>query len=412
MLFTPSGPRAAVCTLLFLVACRASPAPQSQEPESAGPAPASIVTLEVVRGETLLARSMGFFVGPHELLALHQLLVPLAELDSEVQLQFRTSTGGPFPVTKIRAGSMLENLVLLAVDEVGVPIELAVPSTPLQTGDEVFGFTRSGEEATATRSRGRVLDPVSIHSGRLGLRVTLDLELERGFGILGSPVLDAHDVVLGMLVASSPGSVSTRATAGVPARTATVAHAARSKVVREFVQRASHLEPRPLATYVAELLAVTETPGQIVTPGADGDLVLSAAAAQTHGTRVQFERKGLAYNIGYWTEVDDYLTWELDLPAPGRFVVSLISSCPDSTAHTPVTLEAAEDQLTFEVPATGSFLTFFDTAQGYLNLPAGRSTVTLRPNAAPPLAVMDLDRFELHRVPPPEQLPRNASVPD
>ena len=369
-----------------------------------GHAAASLVTLEVVRGETLLARSMGFFVGPHELLAPHQLLAPMANLDPGVELRFRTSTGGPFPIAKVFAGSMLEDLVLLAVDAVGTPLELAAPNTQLQAGDEVFGFTRSDEGASATLSAGRVLLPASRHTERLGPRITLELELERGQAALGSPVLDAHDHVLGMLVAGSPG-----AEAAAPAA---VARATRHEVVREFVEGASHLEPRALEAYVAELLEVTESPGQVVTPKADGDLVLSAAAAQPHGKRVQFERKGLVYNIGYWTEADDFLTWELDLPAAGRFVVSLTSSCPDSTAHTPVTLEAAEDQLTFEVPATGSFLIFHEATHGELSLPAGRSTLTLRPNAKPPIAVMDLDRFELHRVPQLERLPRNVSVPD
>ena len=368
------SPLRATLLVLLAAACH-GPAQPPADPDFAllaEHAP-SVVQLEARRGQAVVARSTAFFVGQHELLATFDALAPLADPADGTELRYVTDDGADFPIDGLLAASCREGLVVLTVEHAGVPLALVQ-----HVSDEVRALGFQSDESWPSLVCARLLDRAHVSNERFGKPTRLELDVQVSTSALGGPVLTPSGDLVGVLVSVGAHSL-----------------AAPSAAVRELVAAARKNPPRPLRDFVAEHLVVHESPGQVVTPQADGRIVLSAAAALPHGKRVQFERKGLAYNIGYWTEREDFLTWELDLRAPARFVVRLVSSCPDSTAHTSVTLEAAASHLTFEVPATGSFLTFREATHGELSLPAGRSTLTLRPNAKAPIAVMDLDHFEL-----------------
>ncbi len=171
-----------------------------------------------------------------------------------------------------------------------------------------------------------------------------------------------------------------------------------------LLARARASEPRPLAEYVTEALAPIAEPGKLVTVDDTGRLILDCFRATCHGERLQFERKGWWHGLGYWTDQDDHASWSIELEQETTFDVRALSSCPTSTAYTQVTLGIGFSsrlpgtgpyELAYRVPATDSFLDFRWFELGQLTLPAGRTTVDLKPLEAPPLAVMDLDRFVL-----------------
>ena len=57
----------------------------------------------------------------------------------------------------------------------------------------------------------------------------------------------------------------------------------------------------------------------------DGQFVLDACQAMTHGEKLQFEPLPHKNTVGYWVNADDWAEWRLAIDQPGRFRVENVA---------------------------------------------------------------------------------------
>ena len=154
------------------------------------------------------------------------------------------------------------------------------------------------------------------------------------------------------------------------------------------------VKPDPYATTVELKLSGAVGPIDAVTylkPSAAGEFELKASDAEIKGG-AQLESIDDVQSVGYWTDRDDSLTWQLDVPADGKYTVVAEISCEDDAAGSVVSLGGAS----VTVPATGSWHDFKTVAfDGIVELKAGKQTLTLTATSMPHGAVMNLRRIVL-----------------
>jgi alpha-L-fucosidase len=157
--------------------------------------------------------------------------------------------------------------------------------------------------------------------------------------------------------------------------------------------------PDPYATvYVAELDADV-VPITGVVQGADGSITLKAADATIVGSTAQLEGTG-EQNVGYWTNVGDYLTWEVKVSTPGRFSVALTYACDPGSAGSTFSLVNGASSLDGQTQSTGSWSAYVTTALGSITVAqAGAITFQLKPKTKPGVAVMNFRTLALKPMP-------------
>jgi alpha-L-fucosidase len=156
--------------------------------------------------------------------------------------------------------------------------------------------------------------------------------------------------------------------------------------------------PDPLDTVIAIKLEGPPQPlDQSIKQSQDGTLTLLATDCEVHATNAKLEKKGdRPYNIGYWTNVNDHLTWDTTITHPGRFTITLEYSLGSPPPGSEITLEFGNAKsITIKLDPTKDFLDFKTIPAGEIDLPKGPITITLRPTKKTGVAVMDLRRIDL-----------------
>jgi arylsulfatase A len=124
---------------------------------------------------------------------------------------------------------------------------------------------------------------------------------------------------------------------------------------------------------------------------ADGRIVLLATNAIVHGKTIRYEPQPHKNTIGYWTKLEDWVSWDFEVHTPGTFNVTLTQSCGAKSGGSKVVFAIDEQSIQDIVPETGSFTTWTNRSIGVFNLrTAGTYTITVKPQSKPGLAVMDL----------------------
>lgn len=137
-----------------------------------------------------------------------------------------------------------------------------------------------------------------------------------------------------------------------------------------------------------------------IRPGADGVYVLPAHRVVAHGKNVQYEPPANKNTVGYWTIVDDWVHWDLEAPAAGRYEVEILQGCGTGSGGSEVELTLGGSKLLFTVMETGGFQKFQPRRLGTLEIAApGRLTFEIRPKRKPGVAVMDVRQVILRPVP-------------
>jgi hypothetical protein len=155
----------------------------------------------------------------------------------------------------------------------------------------------------------------------------------------------------------------------------------------------------PIATVIA--LELTGPPeavdvAEAVRPGVNGVLLLKAADADIRGQTAQYEQGGGKDNIGFWTRLEDYVTWTCLVPKSGRYTAEITYACPDDNAGSKFTVGLVDGaNLDGTVKATGSWTQFNPETLGEIELPSGKRTVAVRPVTMPRGAVMNLQSVKL-----------------
>src|SRR5262249_23654177 len=132
---------------------------------------------------------------------------------------------------------------------------------------------------------------------------------------------------------------------------------------------------------------------ELVKPGADGALKLTAANAAIYGPSLVLEvRYG---NLGYWSSPDDRAVWTVAVPKAGRYEVWLDSSGDNGAAGNTFVLQSGVAKLAGKVAGTGTWDKYQQARVGTLALEAGERTVTMRSDGKINGALIDLRSIRL-----------------
>ncbi len=144
---------------------------------------------------------------------------------------------------------------------------------------------------------------------------------------------------------------------------------------------------------------------------ADGAVVLHAREATIHGVNLRYEPPANKNTIGYWTKREDWVSWDFAVTKAGKFRVEVLQGCGKGSGGSEVvtlversklkvqaskeaSVEAVQS-LRFTVEDTGHFQNFVAREIGEVQLPAGRFTLSVKPQTKPGAAVMDLRQVTL-----------------
>lgn len=133
-----------------------------------------------------------------------------------------------------------------------------------------------------------------------------------------------------------------------------------------------------------------------ITP-ARGDIRLFAKDARIHGTKARYEPQPHKNTIGFWTQPEDWVSWDFQVANAGRYEVEVQQGCKDGGSE--VAVEVGGKALTFTVVGTGHFQQFIQKTIGVVELPAGPQTLAVKPARKEGAAVMDLRRVVLRPAP-------------
>ena len=113
--------------------------------------------------------------------------------------------------------------------------------------------------------------------------------------------------------------------------------------------------------------------------------------------RAKLERKGEnPHNIGYWTDVNDFVQWDVALDKPGRYEIELEYSAAPNSAGSEFAVEVLDQSIKSKIEATKSFLDFKTITLGTIDIKdPGTGKVAVRPATKPGVAVMDLRKIVL-----------------
>ncbi|MFT4646983.1 MAG: hypothetical protein ACI9X4_000189 [Glaciecola sp.] len=343
----------------------------------------SMVSIEILRDGVVVGTGAGFYIGKHQVLTNHHVLDVAIKNSEGTALRVQPAHGPSFAVQRMLTANSLHDVLVLAVEVQGPPLALAQRGFLARPGAQVFSLGRPAEDQVSMLE-GRVLQSMGSTLEREGRRVHTALGFARDEALQGAPVCDRLGQVYGVVLGKSEDGESTLA--------------ANTRALLDAVAMAKGATSRSILKYIEQRIAAPGIPGEVLRPTDKGVLTLPAGNSTTHGKRLQLERKGLYHCVGFWTEGEDYLSWEVDLPQASVFSVDMFTACSPGAAGTPVSFGLDEQVVRFGVPATQSFTDFQWGHYGRLQLPSGRSTVTLRALKKPGYAVMDLDRIVLSPV--------------
>ena len=135
------------------------------------------------------------------------------------------------------------------------------------------------------------------------------------------------------------------------------------------------------------------------TTPATGDIRLHAKDARVHGQTMRYELQLNKNVLGYWTNADDWASWDFEVATTGTFEVEIQQGCGKGSGGAIVNVEIDGQVLTFTVEDTGHFQNMIQRTIGQLKLNQGKHTLAVKPQTKPGAAVMDVRRVVLRPVP-------------
>ena len=147
----------------------------------------------------------------------------------------------------------------------------------------------------------------------------------------------------------------------------------------------------------AKVAKAAGQPKARVTPS-KGDIRLMAKDARVHATNMRYEPESYKNTLGFWTKPEDWADWEFDVLAAGKYEVEITQGCGKGSGGAQVAVEVAGATLKFTVQDTGNFQNFIQRTIGTVQLPAGKTTLAVKPQTKPGGAVMDLRRVVLRPI--------------
>jgi alpha-L-fucosidase len=130
-----------------------------------------------------------------------------------------------------------------------------------------------------------------------------------------------------------------------------------------------------------------------IVPDAAGRIVLPAADAEIHGNSPQYEQGGGKDQIGFWADAKDFVSWDIKLPKPAKYMVKVSYSC--AAPGSAFTVEIGNTKLDGTSTSTGSWASYTTIVLGEVSLAAGKQTLAVKPKTEPAWKVIGLKSVEL-----------------
>ncbi len=139
-------------------------------------------------------------------------------------------------------------------------------------------------------------------------------------------------------------------------------------------------------------------------PDKSGVINIPGRSAFIYGTQLRFEPLPHKNTLGYWSNVNDHVEFDVTIDQPGSYEVELTYGCGAGQGGSRIELTLAPDadrknivsKLPFTVVATGGWQKFVTQQIGELAVPKqGRYRLTVRAVSKPGVAVMDLPKLRL-----------------
>jgi len=136
--------------------------------------------------------------------------------------------------------------------------------------------------------------------------------------------------------------------------------------------------------------------GKVVPQLRDGTIELHARDATIHGTTVRYEPQPHKNTIGFWTRVEDWVSWDFTVTQPGEFRVEILQGCGTGSGGAQVEYAVAGQAIVDTVVETGGFQNFVVRPLGVVKLARpGHYTFSVKPRTRPGKAVQDLRQVTL-----------------
>ena len=129
----------------------------------------------------------------------------------------------------------------------------------------------------------------------------------------------------------------------------------------------------------------------------DGEIRLTPAASSPHGKRIIYEPQPNKNVVGYWTEVDDWVDWELMVPKAGNYEIEVHCGCAGGGSV--VALQIGDSSFEWTVRDTGHFQNIIIENVGRTWLPIGTKRLSVRPKSKAGVAIMDIRQIVLRPLP-------------
>ncbi len=104
----------------------------------------------------------------------------------------------------------------------------------------------------------------------------------------------------------------------------------------------------------------------VVKPDVSGNFTLTADAAEVHGDGLHTETRDGLVNLGFWDSPSDFASWNLEVPAPGTYYVSLIVASEQTGSVLSLGVDGSEINLT--VPTSGGWGAFQEISAGSITI--------------------------------------------
>ncbi|MCU0720004.1 MAG: sulfatase-like hydrolase/transferase, partial [Pirellula sp.] len=129
----------------------------------------------------------------------------------------------------------------------------------------------------------------------------------------------------------------------------------------------------------------------------DGAISLAAADVKVHGKNIRYEPEPHKNVVGYWTEVDDWAEWNLEIPEDGNYEIELQYGCGGGNGGSQVAIICGGHTIEFKVRDTGHFQNMIYETIGTWSLKKGETTLEVRPKSKSNIAVMDIRKIVLRK---------------
>lgn len=156
--------------------------------------------------------------------------------------------------------------------------------------------------------------------------------------------------------------------------------------------------PDAIASVVA--LEIEGTPSVVESPilaGTNGELMLHAVDAAIHGDTARYQTDGHKVDdIGFWTNPADTVSWTIEIEKASSFGIELTYSCENSAAGSQFTILLDDKQVAKgSVAGTGTWKDYKAMTLGKTDIPAGKHTITIKPEKMASYAVMNAQSIRL-----------------